>query len=101
MERILEPELMDNAEQSQAYWDADIDETDIKAGINLIHLLDSTFNGFDDFVDILDLGCVPGNFTFKLAQKFPLAKITAIDGSLKMLNLANNYKKQSEQQIPL
>lgn len=40
------------------------------------------------FKNILDIGCGTGNFTRLLKNKFPQAKITAIDLSKEMLNIA-------------
>lgn len=88
MQRIPEPELMDDIEQAQAYV-----ATDVDAHIDVLHLLEQFLPYLDFEGDILDLGCGPGNFTFKLAQRFPEKSITAIDGSSAMLGLANKHKQ--------
>ncbi len=43
-------------------------------------------------VDIIDLGCGPGNSTAVLAQLWPAARITGLDNSLEMLNRARQSK---------
>jgi ubiquinone/menaquinone biosynthesis C-methylase UbiE len=82
MERVLEPELMDDERQSIAYANADF----------------STSNQL--FVDMLirdfpaplrravDIGCGPGDVVIRLARAEPDLHITAIDGSAPMIALA-------------
>lgn len=89
MQRIPEPELMDDIEQAQAYV-----ATDVDAHIDVLPLLEQFLPSLNIEGDILDLGCGPGNFTFKLAQRFPEKSITAIDGSSAMLRLAHEHKQQ-------
>ena len=61
-------------------------------GLRLIGKLNS--DGFDS---ILDLGCGTGNYTRLLREKFPLAKIKAIDISGEMIEIAR--KKLQDKQI--
>lgn len=88
MKRIVEAELMEEAIQVKAYSEADFEQGHSK----IIHLLDEVFGGIDISGDILDLGCGPGDVTFRIADRFPKAKITAVDGSKAMLNFAEKRK---------
>lgn len=49
----------------------------------------------NDFSNILEIGCGTGNYTFILRRKFQDAKITAIDISKKMLEVAQEKLKDS------
>ena len=89
MQRIPEPELINDIQQAQAYV-----ATDVDAHIDVLHLLEEYLPSLHFDGDILDLGCDPGNFTFKFAKRFPEKFITAIDGSSAMLGLANEHKQQ-------
>jgi ubiquinone/menaquinone biosynthesis C-methylase UbiE len=84
MERILEPELMEDAEQVIAYAQADfeIPHNDfvqrIKAFVD-----DPAFSG-----KALDLGCGSGDISWRFAKAYPLCTIDAVDGSKPMLDYA-------------
>lgn len=88
MTRTLEPELMDDHAQAEAYAAADFSEADA--------LMLQSFN--DSFPDselegpVLDLGCGPGNITFRFAEQFPRCQLIGIDGSDAMLSIANKRK---------
>ncbi len=80
MERVLEPELMDDPEQALVYSRADFEEEN---------------QGFvDRFVEcypefkighVLDLGCGPADIPIRLARKLPECRITGVDGSAPMI----------------
>ena len=78
MQRILEPELMEEAAQVKAYAEAGFSEPHghfielLKAAID-----DPAFSGF-----ALDLGCGPGDVTVRFARAFPGCTVHAVDGSL-------------------
>ncbi|HEY5139045.1 MAG TPA: methyltransferase domain-containing protein, partial [Methylococcales bacterium] len=84
MKRLLEPELMEDEIQVKAYAKADFEIPHnefiqrLKSFIN-----DSGFNG-----TALDLGCGPGDISYRFAKAFPLCKIHAVDGSKPMLDYA-------------
>ena len=86
MERILEPELMEDAEQVIAYAQADFEQphNDFVQRIKTF-VDDPAFNG-----KALDLGCGPGDISFRFAKAFPLCTIDAVDGSKPMLEFAAN-----------
>ena len=86
MERVLEPELMEDAEQVIAYALADFEIPHnefvqrIKAFVN-----EPTYSG-----KALDLGCGPGDISRRFAKAFPLCNIDAVDGSKSMIDCAIN-----------
>jgi len=80
MERRLEPELMDDADQAAAYARADF------AGVNQGFV--DRFRGlFPEFArgTVLDLGCGPADIPVRMARTLPGTRIVAIDGSAAML----------------
>ena len=92
MKRILEPELMGDKEQAEAYAHADFEEPHRR----VIKLLAAELQQPRISGRILDLGCGPGDITFRLARRFPEATITAVDGSAAMIELANRRKKRED-----
>lgn len=90
MESVLEPELMENMEQAEAYANADFEEPHSR----VIELLDAEFQRPKINGRILDLGCGPEDITFRIACRFPEAAITAVDGSAAMIKLANQRKER-------
>lgn len=85
MDRILEPEVMDEPEQSRAYARADF------AGVN---------QGFVDrfrrvFPEVaagvaIDLGCGPADIPLRLARGLPAMRCAAVDASPAMLAFARS-----------
>lgn len=90
MERILEPELMEDELQAKAYSDADFEVEHSR----VVQFIDEVFDEIGEPREILDLGCGAGDVVFRIARRFPKAKITAIDGSMVMLDIANKRKKE-------
>ncbi len=86
MERICEPELMEGVAQAQAYGAADFSVSDQALVERLVELLGP--GGPDQALAMLDLGCGPGNISFRLVQRFPQARVLGLDGSAAMLELA-------------
>lgn len=89
MDRFLEPELMDDMEQAEAYANADFENSHGR----VIELLDHRFQHPAITGNILDLGCGPGDITFRIGCHFPQSSVTAIDGSAVMIKLANQRKE--------
>jgi SAM-dependent methyltransferase len=85
MERICEPELMEDPAQARAYADADFSSSDQALVQDLLEL-----HGQDLGPMILDLGCGPGNLTFPLAHLCPDAQVLGVDGSAAMLAIAES-----------
>ena len=92
MERIIEPELMDDFEQAKAYADADFEAPHSR----VIELFDSEFPGIAIKGKILDLGCGPGDITFRFAKRFPDATIIGVDGAAAMIQLADERKAREQ-----
>jgi SAM-dependent methyltransferase len=88
MQRVTEPELMDDQAQAEAYAAADFDE----AHSRVVDRFDSCFPGEDIAGCILDLGCGPGDICFRFAARFPACSVVGVDGSGAMIRLANERK---------
>jgi ubiquinone/menaquinone biosynthesis C-methylase UbiE len=93
MERIPEPELMNEEEQAKAYAFADFSvphnlfiETFQEKFIDL----NSAFNDV-----ILDLGCGPCDVTRRFAKAYPDAGFHAVDGAAEMLKYAVELNEQA------
>jgi len=84
MERILEPEIMDNAAGAAAYARADFSESNQWYVDRLV----AEFPG--RLREVVDLGCGPADVPIRLARAMPESHITAVDGSLEMLKLAEH-----------
>ncbi len=84
MERVLEPELMDDERQSIAYAKADFSASNQ-------FFVDSVIREFPDHLHrALDIGCGPGDVVIRLARAVPGLHVTAIDGSGPMIGLARD-----------
>jgi trans-aconitate 2-methyltransferase len=83
LQRTPEPELMDGAEQVEAYAAADFHASDQAMVERLAHLC-----GDDPGPRLVDLGCGPGNISFLLARRFPQAAVLGLDGAPRMLHTA-------------
>ncbi len=81
MERVPEPELMDEAEQARAYAEADFSEPH-DAFVRHFRERCPDFAGGE----VVDLGCGPGDVTARFARAFPAARILGVDGSAAMLD---------------
>ncbi len=83
MERITEPELMDDLQQAFAYANADFEEPHQF----FIETFKEVFADEEITGDVLDLGCGPADITIRFAKAFPQTFITGIDGAEAMLKL--------------
>ncbi len=92
MERVIETELMGGLEQAEAYANADFEEPHRR----VIELFDIEFPGVDIKGEILDLGCGPGDITFRFAKRFSNAIIVGVDGAAAMIELANKRKAREQ-----
>ena len=83
MERILEPELMDDAAQALAYARADF--TDVNRGF-----VDRFRTLFPDLTSsrVVDLGCGPADIPIRLARALPRLAVTGVEASAAMIDLA-------------
>ncbi len=83
MDRVLEPELMDDPEQVLAYANADFE----KENQGFVDLFRETFPHFTEG-HVLDLGCGPADIPIRFARAVPGCRITAVDGSAAMISFA-------------
>lgn len=90
MNRILEPEVMDDEAQVVAYAQADF--VAVNQGF-----VDRFREYFPDFVEghILDLGCGPGDISIRLARALPRCRVTGVDVSAPMIRLADEAMRQA------
>lgn len=84
MERIREPELMDEPEQALAYARADFDSAHSEI---MSHYL-RRFPDGGEARHVLDLGCGAGDISVRIATLCPQARIDAVDGAQAMLDHA-------------
>jgi len=83
MNRTLEPELMEDAAQVQAYAAADFSQENQ----GFVDLFREYFPEFSEG-HVLDLGCGPGDIPIRLARAVPGCRITAVDASAPMIRVA-------------
>jgi SAM-dependent methyltransferase len=82
MQRILEPEIMADAEQSLAYANADF------ATSNQLFVDRLIADYPQSLRNVVDIGCGPCDVMLRLADACPDIHITAVDGSAAMIELA-------------
>ena len=88
MQRVVEPELMDDRAQAEAYAEADFEE----AHRQIVEAFNDYFPAVELRGSVLDLGCGPGDITFRFAARFPNCSVVGIDGSAPMIRLANERR---------
>lgn len=84
MDRILEPELMDDPEQALAYSRADFSA----AHGARVEIFRSLYPRIEIAGPALDLGCGSGDVLLRFARAYPSAQFYGLDGSQPMLDLA-------------
>ncbi|MCG5530914.1 class I SAM-dependent methyltransferase [Halorhodospira halochloris] len=88
MQRIPEPELMDEEKQALAYAQADFEEPNnqfVETFLNLFGQPSGT---------MLDLGCGPADIPLRFARQATELHIIAVDGAPAMIKLANHTLSQ-------
>ncbi|HEY6083929.1 MAG TPA: class I SAM-dependent methyltransferase [Nitrospira sp.] len=90
MNRVLEPELMEDDAQVTAYAQADFEEENQG-------FVDRFREYFPDFSagHIFDLGCGPGDIPIRFAKALPACRIQGIDASAPMIRLAEQAVMQA------
>lgn len=83
MNRILEPEVMDGADQAEAYAGADFVEVDSA----FVKRFQALFPDFRRGV-VGDLGCGPAAIARRLCARLPEIRVTGVDASPAMLRCA-------------
>lgn len=97
MQRVPEPELMDDEHQSVAYARADFSVSDQ-------WFVDHLSAAFPDHLRrVVDLGCGPAGVLLRLASAVPGVRVTGVDGSAPMLRLGRQAVRDAgrEAQIDL
>jgi len=92
MERIAEPELMDEAAQARAYAEADFSAPHDR----FIALFREQFPGLEPQGCVLDLGCGPGDVTRRFAHAFPACNLHGVDAAATMLRLVEEQQRGSD-----
>ena len=90
MERIPEPELMEDLTQAAAYADADFAEGDTAFVATILAYL-----GAYSPRRVVDLGCGPGNICLRLAERLSKSRLLGVDGSAAMLGHAMRRARQA------
>jgi 2-polyprenyl-3-methyl-5-hydroxy-6-metoxy-1,4-benzoquinol methylase len=90
MERMPEPELMDDVAQAKAYAAADFSREN-EGFVNLFRQY------FPEWTagHVIDLGCGPADIPIRFARNYPGARITAIDASEPMIALAEEAVEEA------
>jgi SAM-dependent methyltransferase len=91
MQRVLEPELMDDPVQAAAYAAADFDASNSL----FVDLFRDRFPDFPGRGLVLDLGCGPGDIALRLARLWPGCEIHGLDGAGAMLELGRRAAAQA------
>jgi len=81
MERVPEPELMEDDAQAEAYARADFEEPNSY----FVEQVAERFDALPAEARVLDLGCGPGDIAVRLAKRYPGWRVDAVDGSAAML----------------
>ena len=90
MERMLEPEVMDELDQVCAYASANFERENQG-------FVDQFITYFPDMSDghILDVGCGPADIPIRLARALRLCRITGVDASQPMIDVGNQAVKNA------
>lgn len=83
MDRVLEPELMEDETQVAAYASANFE----RENQGFVDRFRECFPDFDQG-HVFDLGCGPGDIPVRLAKAIPGCRITGFDASAPMIRLA-------------
>ncbi len=90
MDRILEPELMDDPAQVDAY--AAMDFSAENQGF--VERFKEYFPEFSEG-KVLDLGCGPADIPIRFAKLYPICQVLGIDASAPMIQLGEQAVKQA------
>jgi ubiquinone/menaquinone biosynthesis C-methylase UbiE len=99
MQRVPEPELMDEEDQAKAYAEADFSEPHD----HFVSLFRSAFPDDTLAGAVLDLGCGSADVTVRFARAFPNCRIDGVDGAEAMLGFGRKAVRSTglEQRIRL
>lgn len=90
MDRVLEPELMDDPKQAKVYAQADFKEENQG-------FVERFLEYFPEFAQgtVLDLGCGPGDIPIRFAKLYPDCRVIGIDASAPMIRLGEQVVQQA------
>jgi cyclopropane fatty-acyl-phospholipid synthase-like methyltransferase len=90
MERVLEPEVMDDPQQAEAYARADFAEENQQ-------FVGKFAEYFPEFSGgrILDLGCGPADIPIRFARRYPTCQVIGVDASTPMIQLGEQAVKHA------
>ena len=91
MQRIPEPELMDDEAQARAYAEADFEEPHSY----FIELFQQTFPALGVNGSVLDLGCGPADISLRFVKAYPECVLHGVDGAAAMLTLGEQAVQQA------
>ena len=83
MDRILEPELMEDPEQAAAYAAADFSQENQ----GFVDRVEEYFPGLSGG-HVLDAGCGPADIPIRFARRYSSCRVTGVDASPAMIQLA-------------
>ena len=90
MDRILEPELMDDPAQAEAYAATDFSTENQ----GFVERFKEYFPEFSQGT-VLDLGCGPGDIPIRFATLYPTCQVIGVDASAPMIHLGEQAVKQA------
>jgi 2-polyprenyl-3-methyl-5-hydroxy-6-metoxy-1,4-benzoquinol methylase len=90
MDRVLEPELMDDLKQAEAYARADFEEENQ----GFVERFKEYFPEFSQD-KVLDLGCGPADIPIRFAKLYSGCQVIGIDASAPMIQLGEQAVKQA------
>ncbi|MGW8228617.1 MAG: class I SAM-dependent methyltransferase [Gammaproteobacteria bacterium] len=91
MQRIPEPELMNDEAQARAYAEADFEAPHSY----FIDLFQQTFPNLTITGCVLDLGCGPADISLRFARAYPDCELHAVDAAEAMLAYADKAVQQA------
>jgi len=94
MQRTPEPELMNGADQVQAYAGADFSSSDQALVDGLQAFCERIGSELKAGDCVVDLGCGPGNISERLARHWPDCDVIGMDAAPRMLLLAEQRRQQ-------
>ncbi|MGH8261623.1 MAG: class I SAM-dependent methyltransferase [Steroidobacteraceae bacterium] len=94
MDRILEPEIMDDHDADAAYARADFADSNQAFADRLAGELEAG-SGIRATPQVVDLGCGPADVTIRIARRVPRGHVVGVDGAAEMLALAHAAVKSA------
>lgn len=92
MQRIPEPELMEDEAQVRAYAEADFEAPHS----SFIELFKQVFPTLSITGSVLDLGCGPADISLRFARAYPDCEIHGVDAAAAMLTFGDKAVRQAD-----